>query len=408
MVKYIVYLSVEEERKYIMDRKVVLVVLDSVGIGELPDAKLYGDEGSNTLGNIAKNVPGFSIPNLEALGIGNIDGVENLISCENPEGIYGRCSELSNGKDTITGHWEMAGVILEQPLKTYPEGFPKEIMDEFEEKIGRKTLGNVVASGTAIIEELGEEHVATGYPIVYTSADSVFQIAANEDIIPLDELYKMCEIAREMLVDDKMVGRVIARPFKGMKKGEFARTANRHDYALEPFNKTALEYVEEAGLPVMAVGKIKDIFTGKGVTESVSIKNNMDGVDKTLEMMKSHNKGFIFTNLVDFDMKFGHRNDVEGYAKALEEFDDRLPELKNALGENDVLIITADHGCDPTTKGTDHTREYVPVLVYGKSLKENVNLGTRNGFCDIGKTVLDLLDVENELVGSSFKELIVK
>lgn len=391
-----------------MDRKVVLVVLDSVGIGELPDAKLYGDEGSNTLGNIAKNVLGFSIPNLEALGIGNIDGVENLIKCENPEGIYGRCSELSNGKDTITGHWEMAGVILEQPLKTYPEGFPKEIMDEFEEKIGRKTLGNVVASGTAIIEELGEEHVATGYPIVYTSADSVFQIAANEDIIPLDELYKMCEIAREMLVDDKMVGRVIARPFKGMKKGEFARTSNRHDYALEPFNKTALEYVEEAGLPVMAVGKIKDIFTGKGVTESVSIKNNMDGVDKTLEMMKSHNKGFIFTNLVDFDMKFGHRNDVEGYAKALEEFDDRLPELKNALGENDVLIITADHGCDPTTKGTDHTREYVPVLVYGKSLKENVNLGTRNGFCDIGKTVLDLLDVENELVGSSFKDLIVK
>lgn len=391
-----------------MDRKVVLVVLDSVGIGELPDAKQYGDEGSNTLGNIAKNVPGFSIPNLEALGIGNIEGVEELIQCENPEGIFGRCSELSNGKDTITGHWEMAGVILEKPLKTYPEGFPKEIMDEFEEKIGRKTLGNVVASGTAIIEELGEEHVKTGYPIIYTSADSVFQIAANEDIIPLDELYKMCEIAREMLVGDKMVGRVIARPFKGMKKGEFVRTANRHDYALEPFNKTVLEYVEEAGMPVAAVGKIKDIFTGKGVTESVSIKNNMDGVDKTLEMMKSHNKGFIFTNLVDFDMKFGHRNDVEGYAKALEEFDDRVPELKEALGENDVLIITADHGCDPTTESTDHSREYIPVLVYGKNLKENVNLGTRNGFCDIGKTVLDLLNIENELVGNSFKDLIEK
>lgn len=391
-----------------MDRKVVLVVLDSVGIGELPDAKQYGDEGSNTLGNIAKNVPGFSIPNLEALGIGNIEGVEELIQCENPAGIFGRCSELSNGKDTITGHWEMAGVILEKPLKTYPEGFPKEIMDEFEEKIGRKTLGNVVASGTAIIEELGEEHVKTGYPIIYTSADSVFQIAANEDIIPLDELYKMCEIAREMLVGDKMVGRVIARPFKGMKKGEFVRTANRHDYALEPFNKTVLEYVEEAGMPVAAVGKIKDIFTGKGVTESVSIKNNMDGVDKTLEMMKSHNKGFIFTNLVDFDMKFGHRNDVEGYAKALEEFDDRVPELKEALGENDVLIITADHGCDPTTESTDHSREYIPVLVYGKNLEENVNLGTRNGFCDIGKTVLDLLNIENELVGNSFKDLIEK
>ncbi len=390
-----------------MDRKVVLVVLDSVGIGELPDAELYGDKGSNTLGNIAKNVKGFSIPNLEALGIGSIEGVENLIKCENPEGIYGRCSELSKGKDTITGHWEMAGVILETPLQTYPNGFPKEIMDEFEAKIGRKTLGNVVASGTAIIEELGEEHIKTGYPIIYTSADSVFQIAANEDIIPLEELYKMCEIAREMLVGDKMVGRVIARPFKGMKKGEFVRTANRHDYALEPFNKTALEYVSEAGLPVAAVGKIKDIFTGKGVTESVSIKDNMDGVDKTLQMMKSHSKGFIFTNLVDFDMKFGHRNDVEGYAKALEEFDDRLPELKEALGDNDVLIITADHGCDPTTEGTDHSREYVPVLVYGKNLKEDINLGTRNGFCDMGKTILDLLDIENDLVGKSFKDLII-
>ncbi|WP_150844955.1 MULTISPECIES: phosphopentomutase [unclassified Clostridium] len=390
-----------------MDRKVVLVVLDSVGIGELPDAELYGDKGSNTLGNIAKHVKGFSIPNLEALGIGSIEGVENLIKCENPEGIYGRCSELSKGKDTITGHWEMAGVILEAPLQTYPNGFPREIMDEFEAKIGRKTLGNVVASGTAIIEELGEEHIRTGYPIIYTSADSVFQIAANEDVIPLEELYNMCKIAREMLVGDKMVGRVIARPFKGMKKGEFVRTANRHDYALEPFNKTALEYVSEAGLPMAAVGKIKDIFTGKGVTESVSIKDNMDGVDKTLQMMKSHSNGFIFTNLVDFDMKFGHRNDVEGYAKALEEFDDRLPEIKEALGDNDVLIITADHGCDPTTEGTDHSREYVPVLVYGRNLKEDINLGTRNGFCDIGKTVLDLLDIENELVGKSFKDLIV-
>lgn len=390
-----------------MDRKVVLVVLDSVGIGELPDAEIYGDKGSNTLGNIAKSVKGFSIPNLEALGIGSIDGVENLIKCENPEGIYGRCSELSKGKDTITGHWEMAGVILETPLQTYPNGFPKEIMDEFEAKIGRKTLGNVVASGTAIIEELGEEHIKTGYPIIYTSADSVFQIAANEDIIPLEELYKMCEIAREMLVGDKMVGRVIARPFKGMKKGEFVRTANRHDYALEPFNKTVLEYVSEAGLPMAAVGKIKDIFTGKGVTDSVTIKDNMDGVNKTLQIMKSHSKGFIFTNLVDFDMKFGHRNDVEGYAKALEEFDDRLPEIKEALGDNDVLIITADHGCDPTTESTDHSREYVPVLVYGKNLKEDINLGTRNGFCDIGKTILDLLDIENDLVGKSFKDLII-
>lgn len=388
-----------------MDRKVVLVVLDSVGIGELPDADLYGDAGSNTLGNIAKKTPGFSLPNMEALGLGCIDGVTDLIRCENPEGIFGRCSELSKGKDTITGHWEMSGVILEKPLNTYPNGFPKEIMDEFESRIGRKTLGNVVASGTAIIEELGEEHISTGYPIIYTSADSVFQIAANEDIIPLDELYRMCEIAREMLVGDKMVGRVIARPFKGEKKGEFYRTSNRHDYALEPFNKTILEYVNEAGLPVAAVGKISDIFTGKGVTDSVKIKDNMDGVDKTLEMMKKYKSGFVFTNLVDFDMKYGHRNDVEGYAKALEDFDDRLQELKDALNDDDVLIITADHGCDPTTESTDHSREYIPVLVYGKNLNENVNIGTRNGFCDIGKTVLDLLNVKNELAGQSFRGL---
>lgn len=389
-----------------MDRKVVLIVLDSVGIGELPDANLYGDVGSNTLGNIAKKVEGFSLPNMEALGLGCIDGVDNLIKCENPEGIFGRCSELSKGKDTITGHWEIAGVILEQPLNTYPNGFSKDIIEEFEAKIGRKTIGNVVASGTAIIEELGEEHIRTGFPIIYTSADSVFQIAANEDVIPLEELYKMCEIAREMLVGDKMVGRVIARPFKGNKKGEFVRTANRHDYALEPFSKTALEYIAEAGLPVVAVGKIKDIFTGKGVTEAVSIKDNMDGVNKTIDMMKSHKNGFIFTNLVDFDMKFGHRNDVEGYARALEEFDNRLKEIKETLGENDVLILTADHGCDPTTESTDHSREYIPLIVYGKNLKENVNLGTREGFCDIGKTVLDLLNIENELVGKSFKELL--
>lgn len=389
-----------------MDRKVVLIVLDSVGIGELPDANLYGDVGSNTLGNIAKKVEGFSLPNMEALGLGCIDGVDNLIKCENPEGIFGRCSELSKGKDTITGHWEIAGVILEQPLNTYPKGFSKDIIEEFEAKIGRKTIGNVVASGTAIIEELGEEHIRTGFPIIYTSADSVFQIAANEDVIPLEELYKMCEIAREMLVGDKMVGRVIARPFKGNKKGEFVRTANRHDYALEPFCKTALEYISEAGLPVVAVGKIKDIFTGKGVTEAVSIKDNMDGVNKTIEMMKTHKKGFIFTNLVDFDMKFGHRNDVEGYARALEEFDIRLKEIKETLGENDVLILTADHGCDPTTESTDHSREYIPLIVYGKNLKENVNLGTRDGFCDIGKTVLDLLDIKNDLAGNSFKELL--
>jgi len=385
-----------------MKRKVTLIVLDSVGIGELPDAKSYGDEGSNTLGNIAKEVEGFSLPNLQNIGLGNIDGMVNIEKSDSPIGVFGKCAELSKGKDTITGHWEIAGVILETPLNTYPNGFPREIIEEFESKIGTKTLGNVVASGTAIIEELGEEHMKTGYPIIYTSADSVFQIAAHEGVISIDRLYKMCEIAREMLVDDKMVGRVIARPFIGNNKSDFTRTSNRHDYAIEPFNKTMLEYISENGKSVMAVGKIKDIFNGKGVTDSVTIKTNNDGVDKTLEFMKSDKEGFIFTNLVDFDMKYGHRNDVKGYAEALIEFDKRLPEIIEALGENDVLMITADHGCDPTTESTDHSREYVPVLVYGKNLKSNINLGIRKGFCDMGKTILELLDVENELVGESF------
>jgi phosphopentomutase len=391
-----------------MDRKVTLIVLDSVGIGELPDAKAYGDEGSNTLCNIAKAVDGFSLPNLEAMGIGNIDGITELKKSSNPTGAFGKCAEISKGKDTITGHWEIAGVILETPLNTYPQGFPKEIIEEFEEKIGRKTLGNVVASGTAIIEELGEEHVKTGYPIIYTSADSVFQIAAHEKIIPIDELYKMCEIAREMLVDDKMVGRVIARPFIGSNSKDFTRTANRHDYALAPFSKTMLEYIEESNQSVIAVGKIKDIFTGKGVTDAITIKNNMDGVDKTLDFMKGNKNGLVFTNLVDFDMKFGHRNDVVGYANALVEFDNRLPEIIDAMGENDILIITADHGCDPTTESTDHSREYIPVLVYGNKIKSGANIGTRKSFCDIGKTVLDLLEVKNDLVGESFASEILK
>ncbi|EQB86683.1 phosphopentomutase [Clostridium punense] len=391
-----------------MKRKVTLIVLDSVGIGELPDAKSYGDEGSNTLGNIAKAVKDFKLPNLERIGLGNIDEMVGFPVNNNATGAYGRCAELSKGKDTITGHWEIAGVILETPLNTYPNGFPQEIIEEFENKIGRKTLGNVVASGTAIIDDLGEEHMRTGYPIIYTSADSVFQIAAHEEIISIDELYKMCEIAREMLVGDKMVGRVIARPFIGSGKGNFTRTSNRHDYAIEPFSKTMLEYISEANQSVMAVGKIKDIYTGKGVTDSITIKNNMDGVEKTLEFMRSDKNGLIFSNLVDFDMKYGHRNDVEGYANALIEFDNRLPEIISALGENDILMITADHGCDPTTESTDHSREYIPVLVYGKNIKENANIGTRSGFSDIGKTILDLLEVENELAGESFAKLIQK
>lgn len=389
-----------------MTKKVILIVLDSVGIGELPDADQYGDVGSNTLGNISNFVGGLKLPNMEKIGLGNIEEIKGVDKTVHPIGNFGRCLELSKGKDTITGHWEIAGVVLHEPLKTYPNGFPKEIMEEFENKIGIKTIGNTVASGTAILEELGDEHVKTGYPIIYTSADSVFQIAAHEEVIPLEKLYEMCEIARKMLVGDKMVGRIIARPFKG-KSGEYTRTSNRHDYALEPFNKTILDYIKESGSNVMAVGKIEDIYNKRGVTDAVHIKNNMDGVDKTIEYMKCDKDGLIFTNLVDFDMKFGHRNDPKGYANALVEFDCRLPEIVENMTSEDVLIITADHGCDPTTTSTDHSREYIPVLAFGKNLKNNVNIGTRRSFCDIGKTVLELLNIENELIGESFAKEII-
>ncbi|SMC17377.1 phosphopentomutase [Clostridium acidisoli DSM 12555] len=387
-------------------KRVVLIVLDSVGIGEMPDADLYNDVGSNTIGNISKKVGGLKLPNLEKLGLGNIDGAEGINKTTNPTGVFGKCAEISKGKDTVTGHWEMSGVILEKPLNTYPNGFPSSIINEFEEKIGKKIIGNKVASGTEIIKELGDEHVKTGCPIIYTSADSVFQIAAHEDIITLDELYKMCRIAREMLVGERTVGRIIARPFIG-ESGNYTRTSNRRDFALDPFGKTMLEYVKEAALNVMAVGKIEDIFNGKGVTEAVHIKNNMDGVDRTIEYIKQQKEGLIFTNLVDFDMLFGHRNDPAGYANALIEFDKRLPEIISSLNEDDILIITADHGCDPTTESTDHSREYIPLLVYGKKLKANVNIGVRDCFCDIGKTVLNALDIKNELPGTSFYDKLI-
>ena len=380
----------------------ILIVLDSLGVGELPDAKNYGDEGSHTLDNICKACGKLNIDELEKLGIGNIEGVTMPKACDSAIGAYGRSSEKSMGKDTVTGHWEIGGVILEKPLNTYPDGFSKEIIDEFLKRTNKENiLGNTVASGTAIIEELGEEHVKTGYPIIYTSADSVFQIAAHEDVIPVEELYKMCEIAREMLVDKWAVGRVIARPFTG-EVGSFKRTSNRRDYALDPFNKTMLEYLKESGKEVAAVGKIEDIYNKKGVTLAVHTKNNMDGVDKTLEYMDTVKEGLIFTNLVDFDMLYGHRNDAKGYGKAIEEFNDRLQEIYAKMTDEDMLILTADHGCDPTTASTDHSREYIPILVYGKNLKGNVNLGTRETFADIGKTILDFFNVENELVGKSF------
>lgn len=390
-----------------MKKKVILIVLDSVGIGELPDAADYGDIGSNTLGNISKAVGGIRLPNMEKMGLGHITDIKNIHKTKNPTGAFGKCAELSIGKDTVTGHWEIAGVVLKEPLNTYPNGFSQETIKEFEEKIGRKIIGNKVASGTEIIKELGEEHVKTGYPIIYTSADSVFQIAAHEEVISLDELYKMCKIAREMFVGEKAVGRIIARPFLG-NVGQFTRTSNRRDFALDPFDKTILDYIKEKGINVMAVGKIEDIYNKKGITDAVHINGNMDGVDKTIEYMKENKEGLIFTNLVDFDMHYGHRNDFKGYAKALVDFDNRVPEIISNMNDEDVLILTADHGCDPTTESTDHSREYVPVIVYGKQIRSGVDIGIRKSYCDIGKTVLDLLNVKNSLYGESFASEILK
>lgn len=390
-----------------MIKRIILIVLDSVGIGEMPDASKYGDVGSDTLGNVSKAANGLRLPNMEKLGLGNIDGVKNIVKYENPIGSFGKCAELSIGKDTVTGHWEIAGVILKKPLNTYPKGFSEDIIKEFESKIGRKVIGNKVASGTEIIKELGEEHIKTGSPIVYTSADSVFQIAAHEEIISLDELYNMCQIARKMFVGEKAIGRIIARPFIG-EPGQFTRTSNRRDFALDPFDKTMLEYIKEKSISVMAVGKIEDIYNKKGITDAVHIKDNMDGIDKTLQYIKENKNGLIFTNLVDFDMLYGHRNDAVGYAKALVDVDNRIPEIISAMKEDDILILTADHGCDPTTESTDHSREYIPVIVYGERIKSGINIGVRKSFSDIGKTILDLLKIENNLYGDSFVKEILK
>ena len=381
----------------------IIIVLDSVGIGALPDAHEYGDVGANTLGNIKKAIPSMQLPNMLRLGLSNIAGGENLADDKAfaPKGAFGRMAELSKGKDTTTGHWEIAGLITEIAFPTYPKGFPDSVMKEFEEKVGRKTIGNCTASGTEIIERLGEHHVNTGDLIIYTSADSVFQIAAHEDIVPIKELYEICEIARRLLKGEHAVSRVIARPFTG-STGNFTRTTNRHDFSLNPTGKTMLNYIGEGGLKVYGVGKIYDIFCGQGVDESVHIESNMDGVDKTLEFMDSVDRGLIFTNLVDFDMLYGHRNDPRGYAAALEEFDNRLPEILAKLRDDDILYITADHGCDPTTPGTDHSREYVPLMVYGKKIHSGIDLKTRDSFADIAATVMEHLDIKGSLAGKSF------
>lgn len=388
-------------------KRVVLIVMDSLGVGELPDANLYGDVGSHTLDNTYKACGGLKIDNLENLGFGNIEGVKYLNKVKNNIGAYGRLAEKSKGKDTVTGHWEIGGVILDTPLNTYPNGFSKEIIDEFLKKVNKKgILGNCVASGTEIIERLGDEHVKTGFPIIYTSADSVFQIAAHEDVIPLEELYEMCRIAREMLVDENVVGRVIARPFTG-ENGKYKRTSNRRDYALDPFSKTMLEYLKENGKEVAAVGKIEDIYNKKGVTTAVHTKNNMDGIDVTLKYMDEIKEGLIFTNLVDFDMLYGHRNDPKGYGNAIEELDNRLQEIYNKMSEDDILMLTADHGCDPTTASTDHSREYIPLLVYGNKINP-INIGTRESFTDISKTILEYFNIKNNIDGKSFLKNILK
>ena len=389
-----------------MDRKVMLVVLDSVGIGELPDANKYGDEGSNTVSNIAKVTKDFKIPNLIKLGLSNIEGVSNLEKEVSPIGAYGRAAEVSLGKDTTTGHWEIAGVILDKPFPTFPKGFPKSLIDEFEKKIGTSILGNKPASGTAIIEELGDEHVKTGYPIVYTSADSVFQIAAHEDIIPVKRLYEICEIARGMLTGENGVSRVIARPFAG-DSGKFYRTERRKDFSLKPTKPTMLNYIKDANLRIKGVGKIEDIFANEGLTDSVHTTNNYDGIKQIISYAGERFNGLVFANLVDFDMLYGHRNDVKGYAKALAEFDESIPQITASMGDKDILIITADHGCDPTTPSTDHSREYIPILMYGKCIKP-VDLGTRQSFADIGKTICNILDVDANIEGESFKKLIMK
>lgn len=384
-------------------KRVIIIVLDSVGIGELPDSKAYGDEGSNTLGHIAGAVKGFRLPNLQKLGLANIDGVElgTMEKAQSPAGAYGKMTEQSAGKDTTTGHWEISGIILKQPFPVYPDGFPKDLMEEFEKRTGRRTLGNKPASGTAIIEELGDEHVRTGYPIVYTSADSVFQIAAHESIIPIEKQYEICRIARELLTGKHGVGRVIARPFTG-ESGSYTRTDRRRDFAITPPRKTILNVLRDNGFEVRAVGKIEDIFNGSGITKAVHTHGNMDGVDRTLQWMEEDFEGLLFTNLVDFDMLFGHRNNPEGYAQALIEFDTRLPEILSRLKQDDILMITADHGCDPTTASTDHSREYVPLLITGPQVKNGENLHIRSTFADIAKTTAEYFGVQNDLCGNSF------
>jgi phosphopentomutase len=383
-------------------KRIFLVVMDSVGIGEAPDAEQFGDKGSDTLGHIAEKMNGLNMPNMGKLGLSHIREIKGIEKVEKPLAFYTKMQEASNGKDTMTGHWEIMGLNIQTPFRVFPDGFPEDLISELESRTGRKVIGNKPASGTEILDELGEEHMKTGALIVYTSADSVLQIAAHEEIIPIEEQYEICKIARELTLDEKyMVGRVIARPFLG-QPGNFKRTSNRHDYALKPFDRTVMSELKDSGFDVIAIGKISDIYDGEGVTQSLRTVSNMDGMDKLIQTLDMEFTGLSFLNLVDFDALFGHRRDPIGYGKALEEYDARLPEVFAKMQDEDLLIITADHGNDPVHHGTDHTREFVPLLIYSKTMSEGRELPIRETFADIGATVAENFHVKLPKFGVSF------
>lgn len=389
-------------------KRVFLIVMDSVGIGEAPDAEKFGDKGAHTLGHIAEKMGGLIMPNLGKLGLSNIDEIKGITKANPPLAFFTKMQEASNGKDTMTGHWEMMGLHISTPFQTFPNGFPEELMKELEQKTGRKIIGNKPASGTEIITELGKEHIETGALIVYTSADSVLQIAAHEEVVPLEELYQICKTARELTRNEKyMVGRIIARPFIG-EEGNFTRTPNRHDYALKPFGRTTMNELKDAGYDVIAIGKINDIYDGEGVTKTLRTVSNMDGMDKLIETFDMDFTGLSFVNLVDFDAMFGHRRDPFGYGKALEEFDQRLPEVLKKMQDDDLLIITADHGNDPTHHGTDHTREYVPLLVFYNAISYGKEIPLRETFADIGATIAENFSIKMPTHGKSFLKEITR
>ncbi len=389
-----------------MKRRVFLIVLDSFGIGEAPDAAKFDDVGCNTLRSITSSKE-YSTPLMKEMGLFNIDGIDYMEGVEKTVGAYARLSEQSAGKDTTIGHWEIAGIISKNPLPTYPDGFPQDLLERFSELTGRGVLCNKPYSGTDVIRDYGKEHMETGKLIVYTSADSVFQIAAHEEIVPVEELYRYCEIARKLLTGEHGVGRVIARPFIGTE-GNFTRTPRRHDYSLMPPEATMMDALLQNGYATYGVGKIYDIFAGKGIEHTTRILNNIDGMEKTIALQEEDFNGLCFVNLVDFDMVYGHRNDIDGYAKAATKFDEQLKTFLSRMKDEDIVMITADHGCDPGFKGTDHSREYVPFLAYGKDIKENINLGTRNSFADIAATIQDIFEIEQITAGNSFKDAIMK